>query len=231
MVRLLSCLLLAALAEPLSAQTAPNTGTSPAKEPSWTGLRLASVPEVLRAHLKTSQLRKGHGLVVEDVLPNSPAARQGLKRHDVLLAIRSTPIRDAAHFTQLVQPPSGSGKLPLTVIRSGQELVLQVDFSTNMTSSHAELIKGLSKPGSGPPELTVQAEPLTRGKLQVVFIYYPDGKGPAEQGKYERVECSGTLAEIEERVRRWRKDNHLPDHVQDLVDVAMRRVRMLNFDE
>lgn len=49
----------------------------------WIGVGVAPIPEVLRSHLNVSD---GMGVMVDQVVPNSPAANAGLKRHDVLIS-------------------------------------------------------------------------------------------------------------------------------------------------
>jgi hypothetical protein len=85
------------------------------------------------------------------------------------------------------------------------------------------LWRGVLKPG-GPPAVDVEAKRLEGGKLQITFMYYSQGTG-----KLERVRCSGSLAEIENEVRVLGEQNRMPARVQDLVDVALRRIRKLNF--
>lgn len=64
-------------------------------------------------------------LEVERVLPESPAAKAGIKPDDVLLASRKTELKEVADLQKLVQS-SGGEPLPLKILRDGEEIVVDV---------------------------------------------------------------------------------------------------------
>jgi len=68
----------------------------------------------------------------------------------------------------------------------------------------------------------VEAQRLESGKLQITFTYYQD------TGKLERVRFSGSITEIESEVRALGKQNRMPARVESLVEVALRRIRLLD---
>jgi len=74
----------------------------------------------------------------------------------------------------------------------------------------------------GPPAVDVEAQRLESGKLQITFTYYQG------TGKLERVKCSGSITDIETAVRVLGKQNRMPSRVQDLVEVALRHIRVLD---
>jgi hypothetical protein len=79
-------------------------------------------------------------------------------------------------------------------------------------------VKGAIKPG-GPPAVAIECTYLKDGKLQLVLAYYG-----AATSKLETLTCSGSLGEIEQQVR----DHNLPNRVEELVDVAIKRLRAAN---
>jgi len=211
MVRTISALLyLASILSGAQAQSGSPTSSSPTAK--TLGLELGIIPEALRAHLPA--LKPGQGILVEQVYPQSAAAQLGIARHDILLSLGKTPLRDADQFTSLVFASTADQKTPLLLIRSGKELTLQV------TWLHTP--KGVLKLG-GPPAVKVEAQTLSNGKLSVTLTYFTD-----VSGKLERVTCSGSLPEIENQVRELGVQNRMPPRVQDLVDVALKRIRDLN---
>src|SRR3954468_15877494 len=53
----------------------------------WLGVQIAALPEVAKQQLGIDQ-----GLVVEDVAPDSPAAKAEIKKHDILTKAGDTPL-------------------------------------------------------------------------------------------------------------------------------------------
>jgi beta-lactamase regulating signal transducer with metallopeptidase domain len=70
-------------------------------------------------------LRRGEGLVVDEVRPDSPAARAGLRPHDILLSLDGKPVpTDARRFAQLVEELRAEVPLAAVVLRKGQRQTL-----------------------------------------------------------------------------------------------------------
>jgi len=154
------------------------------------------------------------------VTADSLAFKAGLKRHDILLSYDGMSIRDGKHCLRLLA--TAHRKAPLVLLRSGQAMTLQVSFAPSPSSITHESPKGTIKP-DGPPAVDVEAQPLDGGKLRVIFTFYSTGKG-----KLEQLTCSGSLAEIQEEVRVQGKRQHIPARVQELIDVALKRLRSLS---
>lgn len=84
----------------------------------WIGIQGRSVESaVLRTHL---QLAADMGVVVEQVLDDSPAAKAGLRRHDIILRVNG----DSVDNMQVLQSQVRAGKdkpLELRIIRLGKQ--------------------------------------------------------------------------------------------------------------
>ena len=186
------------------------------------GLRLGIVPDLLYEQLP--HLKRGEGVVVEQVETSSAAARAGLRRHDLLLTYGGQPIQNPDHFHQLIRAAAPDQSRPLVLLRGGRETTLQVALPPALALPVPVIgssPKGMIKAG-GPPAVNVEAQRLEGGKLQITFTYYSQGTG-----KLEKLKCSGSLADIENEVRQLGKQNQMPSRVQDLVEVALRRIRTL----
>jgi hypothetical protein len=216
-------LLLAVCVLPGQSQT-PAKPTPEPKTVSAAGLRLAAVPEALYSHLDLPNFQRGHGVLVERVGAASPGDRAGLKRHDILLSYDGTTLRDGAQFARLLQDATADKTVPLVLIRGGKEMSMSVCLAgVGDTTATLPLIpKGLLKPG-GPPAVSVEAEALDGGKLRVTFTFYSDGKG-----KLDRLTCSGSLTEIQRQVRSLGENREIPPRVEDLLDVALKRIQDLS---
>jgi membrane-associated protease RseP (regulator of RpoE activity) len=96
---------------------------APAAPAYWLGIQGQPVQsEVLRTHL---QLAEGVGIVIEDVVPGSPAEKAGLRRHDVLLNVGGEQISDMAVLQKAVADSHGKA-LELKVIRLAKEETISV---------------------------------------------------------------------------------------------------------
>lgn len=81
------------------------------------GVTISEVPAVLRTQLS---IQEGEGVVVEEVLPDTPAARLGLRRHDVVLAVNGIPVSGAREIRSAVEAVKEGGALALRVLRGGK---------------------------------------------------------------------------------------------------------------
>jgi hypothetical protein len=178
------------------------------------GLHVAPVPEALYTHVP--QLLPGQGLMVDEIAPRSIASKVDLKRFDVLLKYDGQPIRDRDQFNKLVLTTKIDHKAPLVLLRAGKEVTFDVALNTTELATHN--VKGAIKPG-GPPAVAIECTSLDNGKLQVVLGYYAE-----KSSKLQTVTCTGSLPEIEQQVR----EQMLPNHIQELVDVAIKRLRKAN---
>jgi membrane-associated protease RseP (regulator of RpoE activity) len=86
-------------------------------ESPWLGVVCAAVDPAVRAH---TDLPEGQGIMVEKVLPGSPAEKAGLARYDILLAADGKPLAKAEDLVEAVAQGEGKG-IPLELIRSGEK--------------------------------------------------------------------------------------------------------------
>jgi hypothetical protein len=217
-VTLIVILLVASIA-PLAAQTPVAEQPGRNKPQPATGVHLGPVPLALQAHLPS--LEPGQGVLVEDIQANCSLAQAGVARFDILLALDGARLRDGLHFSELLAEARIGQKRRLELLRGGKSMVLsflQAEFDPNRVP------KGILKAG-GPPAVSVEAQPLEPGKLKVVLVFY------SPKGKLERVTCSGSMVQIEAEVRQLGEQQRMPPRVQDLVDVALKRIRILNPSE
>ncbi len=71
-------------------------------------------------------LARPAGLVVKEVFANGPGDRAGLKRNDVIVALREQPIDDEASLRFRLATLDVDAIVPLRVLRGGQEITLQM---------------------------------------------------------------------------------------------------------
>ncbi|MCH9644820.1 MAG: trypsin-like peptidase domain-containing protein [Gammaproteobacteria bacterium] len=82
----------------------------------WLGVEVVTLDARTAKALGVKQTR---GVVVDDVIPNSPASKAGIKRLDVVLSVNNRSIRNARGFQGAVAQRKPGDVIQLTVSRKG----------------------------------------------------------------------------------------------------------------
>ena len=97
--------------------------TAPPTTPErWIGVVCTPVGEPLRAQLK---LADGQGLLVREVVPESPAAKAGLQRYDIVLTVNDKALDNSADLVAAVRAADDAG-LELKILRKGAEQTISI---------------------------------------------------------------------------------------------------------
>ncbi len=90
------------------------------------GVETSEVPSVVSEQLG---LAKGFGLVVDYVVPDSPAAAAGLKQNDILKMLNDQILIEPNQLRKLLQTFQEGMDVTLTILRKGQEQKITVKLS------------------------------------------------------------------------------------------------------
>jgi len=104
----------------------PPAGPRPEAPKHWIGLLFGEIgpDSALRAQL---DLPEGQGLLIDRVMPNSPAEKAGLKRHDILLRANDKELRNKQDLVELVTVEGEKGgQIALEVLRRGHRETVYV---------------------------------------------------------------------------------------------------------
>jgi len=82
----------------------------------WIGVSVTAIEPALRAQLRLPP----HGLIVSGVGDDSPAAKAGVKRHDILLEVDGVPLTEPAKLAKYVQA-KGAKPIVLQLVRKGTD--------------------------------------------------------------------------------------------------------------
>ena len=88
----------------------------------WLGLGCHPVPAVLRSHL---DLPEDQGLLVQYVVPDSPAAEAGIKLHDVIITAAGKSLGTIGDMIEAVRA-AGAKEMTLELIRGGERQKIKV---------------------------------------------------------------------------------------------------------
>jgi hypothetical protein len=184
------------------------------------GALFAPVPEALYDHLP--QLPRNAGVLVTHVLPDSPAARADLRRHDVLYLYDDAKIRDCEHFVGLIRDDKPGRTVKFTLLRAGREKTVEAVLAEGpalkiAARSEARYPAEASKAKPTSPSVSVAATPLEDGKMKVTIAFVQ-----TDTGKLQTVTCQGASADVDREVRK------LPERERNLVRAALERIRELN---
>ena len=90
------------------------------------GVETSQVPTVVSEQLGLS---KGLGLVVEYVVPESPAAAAGIQQNDILKMLNDQILIEPSQLRKLLQTFSDGTDVTLTILRKGQEQKVSVKLT------------------------------------------------------------------------------------------------------
>ncbi len=105
-------------------QAKPQNVAKESPDAYWIGVRIAPVPSVLLSHFGDTENGAGR-IVVEQVIPDGPAAKAGLKRGDVILQLGGVEIHCLGDLVRQVDKTKGTEQA-MVVARDGKTTNLTV---------------------------------------------------------------------------------------------------------
>lgn len=100
------------------------------------GVRISDVTAERLAELKLSAET---GVAIEEVEEESPAAKAGLQKNDVILTFAGERVRSAAQLRRLVQETPAGRKVTLEINRGGQTRAVEVTLEEGARSRRSEI--------------------------------------------------------------------------------------------
>ena len=86
-----------------------------------------TVRDVEETDAKENKLSTATGVLIEEVSEESPAAKAGLKKGDVVVEFDGERVRSVRQFTRLVQETPAGRKTPAAVMRGGQRVSVTIE--------------------------------------------------------------------------------------------------------
>lgn len=98
-------------------QPQPDQPTKSENTRTWLGIMTAPLPQSLREHL---EIEEGFGIQIHQVVHGSPAAKAGLRHHDILMRFNDQMLISPEHLSIVVLREKPGNKAELSVIRVGK---------------------------------------------------------------------------------------------------------------
>jgi serine protease Do len=116
----------------------PNLFVSSSDEGGWLGVEIGEVTAEKAKDLKLASVR---GVIVEDVEPDSPAAKAGIKEHDVIAQYDGQPVEGTVQFRRLVGETPPGRTITLAISRGGATQNISVELG-DRTAYFVKKMKG-----------------------------------------------------------------------------------------
>ena len=91
---------------------------APARPAAYLGVKVVETPEATR---KLLGLKEGEGLLVEEVVKDSPAEKAGVRKEDILLAINGDKVGDPEMVVDDIRGRKAGDTLELSILREGEK--------------------------------------------------------------------------------------------------------------
>jgi serine protease Do len=192
------------LCTPLFAQEDPANSSAGKEQQNKTflGVAVEDVSPALASHLS---LPEGEGLLVAHIAHDSPAAKAGIERHDVLLRVGDQKLYSPEQLVKLIRSQKPGEKCSIELMRQGKKENVEVTLGERPIESAAEempsgrlRMRGLNhgtaqaerrrSPWERFDSMTIQKTGKNQFKATIAFL--------DDQGKVERHEFQGTPAQI-----------------------------------
>jgi len=168
-----------------------NMPVPPPKPTRYLGVVTSQLPPELAAQLG---LAEGFGLLVNEVVPESPAAVVGVQKWDVLTRFNDQQLVSAEQFATLVRAQAKDAETSLTLLRKSAEQKVTIKVGEKMMPER----RSMPSPGDWQREMERWKGPATDAarRLQEKMKEYGE-----KMRDYEK-----RLKEFQERMKNWQKN-------------------------
>jgi membrane-associated protease RseP (regulator of RpoE activity) len=181
----------------------------------YLGVTIDRLPDPVRAQLPGTIPRE-QGILVEQVMNGSPAAKAGLQPFDILLQYNDQKLFSPEQFTRLVGSDSSGHPVKLTIVRGGSISTLDVTLGETPPMESMNRLPGYQPPplprihprhfgAPGQPALqgseetwesfdSLSLDKLSGDKYKAVIGYL------TQDGTHKRLEFQGSRDEIRQQI-------------------------------
>ncbi|HBH03065.1 MAG: hypothetical protein A2W08_06355 [Candidatus Rokubacteria bacterium RBG_16_73_20] len=145
-----------------------------ARQWAWLGVRIRDLTEQEMEEIAAKHgLREGFGVVIAEVMPDTPAMRAGLRSGDVVVAFGARPVTETRLLQRLVAAAPVGEPSRLTVLRADGRHPVEVRLAAmprpvvgeRVAAELGFLLREIEPPGEGRPARPADALPPTVGAV------------------------------------------------------------------
>ena len=119
------------------------TAAFPAERYGWLGVRIRDLSEAETEDLAVKLgVREGYGVLVAEILPDTPAQAAGLRAGDLIVTIDGRPVVETRALQRVVGAAPAGRDLTLVVMREGRRREIRVRVGAMPTDVVAERVAG-----------------------------------------------------------------------------------------
>lgn len=123
----------------------------------WVGIAVSKAPPAMAYQLR---LRPGVGVVVDNVVPKSPAQKAGLQPYDLIEKLDDQLLVNPEQFTTLIRAHKPGETVTLSIIREGEKQTIEVKLAQVRDQPMFQPFAGAGRPVPALPQPTWR-RPLT----------------------------------------------------------------------
>ncbi len=143
----------------------------------WLGVQVQPVTAGIANSLG---MKSAKGAIVDELQPNSPAAKTGLESGDVITAVNGTKVKDSRDLARNIAMMAPGSSVKIDILRKGTAKTVALTLGQMPNERQANASTGQSGPASSVPHLGLALAPAkdvagSGGKGVVVVGVDPDG--------------------------------------------------------
>ncbi len=195
---------------------APEKGKKPAEMRAWLGVATAEPSDEVRAQLP---IPNGTGVLVLEVIADTPAAKAGLQKNDILARLDDQILTNAEQLRALVGMKKEGDTVHVTYLRKGQEAAAEIKLAQHaeeLTFTGTTMLNNLIKTATSGSPLTAGPVVVEKsGKIDdagnVSFTFHgevggkKDGVKPGEEWNLDRkgaqADVTAAIQQLEKTLR------------------------------
>lgn len=136
----------------------------------WLGVAIQRLsPDLVKAF----SLENDHGALVADVVPDGPAAKAGIERGDIIVALQSHKVQDSNELPRLVATMAPGTKVDVDLLRGGKKRTVPVTLGTLKEDEEEKMAR--LKPADVEDTLGLQVQTITPEIARALRLESSDG--------------------------------------------------------
>ena len=106
----------------------------PKSQKNFLGLRVGTISPALKSQIPALD-KLNYGMIVTAVIRKSPAERDGVKKHDIILKVDTSELRSNAQLKKTIETKAAGATVAFTILREGRTSIVRVKLGQTTNTS------------------------------------------------------------------------------------------------